>query len=178
VSLRWLIVVGTLADALAGCGSEGLGNGKTNPGGSVLTAAVTQVTFSSLGGGFGPAAPTGAACDPGKWSYMIAFSAQTRASTTCTVNGSYDDPASFVPNAEQITFDDTQWQAVKAAIAAVTVSDKTSCGADLEQRELVVESTTGSVTYGDDFYACLQNYQSFVTTTSLDNLSTVLSAIP
>jgi len=94
------------------------------------------------------------------------------------VNGAYDDPASFVPSAEQITFDDTQWQAVKTAIAAVTLSDRTTCGADLEQRQLVVESTTGSVTYGDDFYACQPNYPYFVTTESLDNLWTVLSAIP
>ena len=174
MKVRWLV----LAVLLAGCGSQGLVHGNTDPGGSVLTANVTQVTYSSLGGGLPEPHPSGAACDPQEWSYELSFSAQTRASTTCTVNGSYDDPASFVPNAEQITLDDTQWQAVKAAIAAVTVSDRTECGADLEQRQLVVDSTTGSVTYGDDFYACQPNYPHFVTTASLDNLWTVLSAIP
>lgn len=153
-------------------------HGNTDPGGSVLTANVTQVTYSSLGGGFRAGPPPGAACDPGQWSYVIAFAAQTLVSTTCSVTGPYDDPASFVPNAEQITLDDTQWQAVKAAIAAVTVSDKTTCGADAGQRQLEVDSTTGSVTYGDDFYACEPNYPYFVTTESLDNLWMVLSAIP
>ncbi len=152
-------------------------HGNPAPGGSVLTANVTQVTYSSLGGGFRPAPASGAACDPQKWSYEISFAAKTCASTTCVVNGSYDDPASFVPSAEQITLDDTQWQAVKAAIAAVTVSDRTICGADLEQRQLAVDSTTGSLTYGDDFYACQPNYPAFVTTASLDNLQTVFSAI-
>jgi hypothetical protein len=172
---RWLL----LPVLLAGCGSEGLVHGNTDPGGSVLTANVTQVTYSSLGGGFGPGpSPAGAACDPGKWSYVISFGVETRASTSCTVVGPYDDPASFVPNAEQITLDESQWQAVKAAIAAVTVSNKTGCGADLEQRQLVVDSTTGSETYGDDFYACEANYPYFVATASLDNLWAVLSAIP
>ena len=166
MKLRSLFV----AVLLAGCG--------TDSGGSVLTANVTQVTYASLGGGFGPAPTAGAPCDPGKWSYVISFAARTLASTTCTVDGPYDDPASFVPNAEQITLDDTQWQSVKAAIAAVTVSNKTSCGADAGQRQLEVDSTTGSVTYGDDFYACEPNYPQFVTTQSLDNLWAVLSAIP
>jgi hypothetical protein len=170
MNLRWLV----LAVLLAGCGSEGL----VDPKGSVLTADVTQVIYSSLGGGFGPAPTPGAACDPGKWSYAISFAARTRASTSCTVNGAYDDPASFVPNAEQITLDDAQWQAVKAAIAEVTVSASNSCGADAGIRQLEVDSTTGSVIYGDDFYACLHDYTSYVTTASLDNLWTVLSAIP
>ena len=173
MNLRWSVA----AVLLAGCGSEGLVHGNTDPGDSVLTANVTQVTYSSLGGGFRPL-PSGAACDPGKWSYAISFAAQSCASITCTVNGSYDDPAGYVPHAEQIAFDETQWQMVKAAIAAVTVSSETRCGADLDQRQLLVESTTGSVMYGDDFYACQPNYPYFVTTASLDNLGTVLSAIP
>jgi hypothetical protein len=169
-----------MAVLLAGCGSDGLVQGNTTPGDSVLTANVTQVTYTSLGGGLGPGPrpPAGAACDPGQWSYVISFAAQTRASTTCTVNGSSDDPASFVPNAEEITLDDGQWQAVKAAIAAVTVSDRTVCGADLWRRHLVVDSPAGSVTYGDDFYACQPDYPYFVTTESLNNLSAVLAAIP
>jgi hypothetical protein len=83
-----------------------------------------------------------------------------------------------VPNAEQITLDDAQWQAVEAATAAVTVSASNGCGADAGIRQLEVDSTTGSVIYGDDFYACLHDYPSYVTTASLDNLWTVLSAIP
>jgi hypothetical protein len=174
VNLRWLVVAGLLA----GCGSEGLVRGTTEPGGSVLTADVTQVTYSSLSGGFGAGAPPGAACAPGVWSYVISFAAETRVSMTCTVNGSYDDPASFVPTMEEITFDDAQWKTVRSALAAVTVSAANGCGADLEERQLVVESTTGSVTYGDDFYACLHGYSYYVTTASLDNLSRVLTAIP
>jgi hypothetical protein len=174
VKLGWLLVAGLLG----GCGSEGLVRGTTDPGASVLSADVTQVTYSSVSGGFGGTAPPGAACAPGVWSYVISFPAETRVSTTCTVNGSYDDPASFVPNMEQITFDDTQWKAVKAALAAVTVSSANGCGADLGQRQLVVDSTSGSVTYGDDFYACLHGYSYYVTTASLDNLWTVLTAIP
>jgi hypothetical protein len=175
MNLRWLVI----AALLAGCDSEGMVQGNPTAGDSVLTANVTQVTYTSLGGGLGPGPrpPAGAACDPGQWSHVISFAAQTRASTTCTINGASDDPASFVPNTEEITLDDGHWQAVKAAIAAVTVSDRTICGADLERRHLVVDSPNGSVSYGDDFYACQPDYPYFVTTASLNNLSTVLAAI-
>ena len=48
------------------------------------------------------------------------------------------------------------------------------CGADADSRELLVESASGSLTYGDDFYGCFMDHEYFVTFDSLNNLTTVL----
>jgi hypothetical protein len=163
---------------LAGCGSGSTENGfSTTPGRSVLFAGVDLVTFTSLGGGLHPNPPPGAACDPYKWTYAVSFTDQTRSSMTCSTSD-FTDPTTYVPNNELVSLDGSAWSTVKSAIAAVTVSNKTTCGADADQRELTVATATGSLEYGDDFYACDTSYTSFVDSNSLDNLQTALSAIP
>ena len=42
---------------------------------------------------------------------------------------------------------------------------------------LRVESADAALTYGDDFYACVMNYDHFVKYDSLDNLQTAFAAI-
>ena len=174
VNLRRLAVV----FVLAGCGSGSTENGfNTSPGSSVLVAGVELVTFTSLGGGLHPAPPPGAACDPYKWTYAVSFTDKTRSSMTCATSD-FTDPTTYVPNNELISLDGSDWTTVESAIAAVTVSDKTTCGADADQRELTVKAAMGSLTYGDDFYACYKGYTSFVDSGRLDNLQAALGAIP
>ena len=174
-ALRRLAVV----FALAGCGAGSTGNGfSTTPGSSVLPAGVDLVTFTSLGGGLHPSPPSGAACDPYKWTYAVSFTDQTLSSMTCNQTGDFTDPTTYVPNDELLSLDGPEWTSVESAMAAVRVSDKTTCGADAEQRELTVKTAKDSLTYGDDFFACDTSYTYFVTSDSLANLQMVLSAIP
>lgn len=168
------------AVGLAGCGSsDALPDGfRTKTGSSIVFPSLTKVTFVSTGGGFHGVPPQGAPCDPAVWSYAISFTDQSLSSSTCSMQGTANVPESYVPSTETVTLTASQWATIDAAIIAVTVSGRTSCGADADDRHLTVESATGSLTYGDDFYACQTTYPSFVTFESLNGLETALEAIP
>jgi hypothetical protein len=71
-------------------------------------------------------------------------------------------------------FETGPFQTVRAAIQAVTISDRGGCS-DADTRELQVASMSDDLTYGDS-YACPMNYQHFVGGQSLDNLQHVLFA--
>jgi hypothetical protein len=164
---------------LGGCGTGGSSDGfNTLPGSSVLVAGVTSVKLTSLGGGLHAFPPAGAACDPAQWTYTVGFADQTLASTTCLVTGDASDPASYVPGGGPITLTPDQWSAVHDAVAAVTVSGKTNCGADADSRNLTVVKASDSFVYGDDFYACLGKYSAFVSFDRLNDLQQVLQSIP
>jgi len=171
---RWL----ALGFLLAGCESGAPSNSfSTAPGSSVLVGDVTQVTFTSRGGGLHGNPPPGAACDPSQWSYTIGFADQTLSSITCTLTGDWTLAADYMPVTLLISLDAPQWQTVRAALGAVTVSSQRDCGADADTRDLTVARGEASLTYGDDFYGCLPSYPVFVTFDSLNNLWSVLSAI-
>jgi hypothetical protein len=172
-----------IAFLLAGCSSGSLGgmdpNGfNTAKGSSVLVAGVTQVTLTSTSGGFGAPPPNGAACDPGLFVYTVDLGGQTLAASNCAVNGDWSDPASFVPFEGVITLDASQWSSVEAAIAGVTVTDDSKCGADAPSRNLVVAKPAASITYGDDFYGCLEQYDHYVSYDDLSALQAALEGIP
>lgn len=172
-----------IAFLLAGCSSGSIGgtdpNGfNTAKGSSVLVAGVTQVTLDSTGGGLEAPRPAGAACDPGLFAYGVDFGGQTLAVSNCMVNGDWSDPASFVPFDGVISLDATQWSSVEAAIAAVTVTDDSKCGADAPSRNLIVAKPAASITYGDDFYGCLKQYGQYVSYDDLYSLQATLEAIP
>jgi hypothetical protein len=163
---------------LAGCGSGAATGFNTRPGESVVANGGTTVTFSSLGGGFHGSPPSGAACDPAQWTYTIGLDHRTLTAKTCKVTGDTADPASYFLDDEPYTLTDAQWAAVAGAVAGVTVSAKTTCGADADQRELTVASADGSLTYGDDFYACQTSaHQYSATNDSLTQLEQVLEGI-
>ena len=171
-----------IAVLLAGCGSGSIGGGtdpngfNTAKGSSVLVAGVTQVTLTSTGGGLEAPRPAGAACDPGLFVYAVDLAAQTLAASNCAVHGDWSDPASFVPFDGVINLDASQWSSVEAAIAAVTVTDDSKCGADAPSRHLVVAKAAASITYGDDFYGCLEQYDHYVSYDNLDVLEVALEA--
>ncbi len=173
-----------IAFVLAGCSSGSIGGGtgpdgfNTTPGRSVLVEGLTQVSFESTGGGFGPSIPAGAPCDPGKFTYTIDFESQTLSSVTCNVTGGdWSDPANFVPSSLQITLSGAQWDTAQAALQNVTVTGNMNCGADAPSRDLSLAKPGASITYGDDFYACLKQYPHYVASDSLDVLQTTLAGI-
>jgi len=172
-----------IAFLMAGCSSGSIGGGtdpngfNTAPGSSVLVAGVTQVTLTSTGGGLEAPRPAGAACDPGPFVYTIDFGAQTLAASDCTVNGDWSDPASFIPFDGVVSLDATQWANVEAALAAVTVTDDSKCGADAPSRYLAVAKSAASITYGDDFYGCLKQYDQYVSYDDLSALQATLEGI-
>lgn len=162
----------------AGCESAAPSNSfSTAPGSSVLVGDVTQVTLTSRGGGFHGSPPSGAACDPAQWSYTVGFGDQTLSSITCSVTGDGTLPGDYLPITTLISPDPVQWQTVRAAIEGVTVSSQRTCGADADTRDLTVVRGEASLIYGDDFYGCVTSYSAFVTSASLGNLWSVVSAI-
>jgi hypothetical protein len=169
------VMVGLVGSA-AGCGSGSDTQQPTN-GGSVLTAGVVSATFASTSRGYAPALPQGAACDDGLWNYVITLAAHDVVWTGCAVNGSPTDPASYTPAVNDFQLDDSSWAKVHAALAAVTVSDATSCGSDKNDESLTTATASQTITYGDDFYACHKEFDQYVTTSSLDQLSATLYAL-
>ncbi|HVV49676.1 MAG TPA: hypothetical protein VHO06_08455 [Polyangia bacterium] len=164
-----------------GCGAGTTSNvPPTTAGSSILFPGVTAVIFQSFGGGYKSVPepiPAGAACDPAASSYTIGFDGPTVQFDSCTVSGDSSDPASYIPLSEPITVTSDQWTMIDAAVAAVTVSAKRSCGEDGPLRALIVETATASYGYQDDFYSCPPTQPPFVTAYSLDNLQQVLQAV-
>jgi hypothetical protein len=161
---------------LVACSSgEGLPQPTT---GAVVSATTAHVTLASKGGGFGPSLPQGAACDPGVWSYAITLASHDVAWNGCAMNGSWDDPAAFVPASSDEQVDAATWAPIQSALNQLAISYEKGCGADAASRDLTIDDPTGTVVYGDDFYACLMNYPRYVTTGSLDVLQTTLTNLP
>lgn len=159
---------------LPACGSGSLGG--TSP---VITSDVLNVMFQSTGGGLRQPPPSGAGCDPAVWQYFITIATRDVSWTGCIVSGPATDPASYAPQVVDHPLDAATWSGVSDALNALTTSAATSCGADLDFRTLTVERANDDfVTYGDDFYACQKEYARYVTSASLDNLATTLSALP
>ncbi len=157
---------------VAGCGS-----GTEAPGDSVFTPDVVTAALHSDGGGFHGTPPSGAPCDPAQWTYVITVANHEVTWTGCTV-GAINDATTYAPASTDHVLDASTWSAVRAALAAVTISGGTGCGADKDSWTFTLEKAGGSRTYGDDFYACQKQYAAYVTTDSLDNLSTTLSSLP
>jgi hypothetical protein len=174
MNLRRLAFVFLLAGCESGAPTDSF---STAPGSSVLVGDVTQVTFTSRGGGLHSNPPPGAACDPAQWSYTIGFADRTLSSITCTLSGDWTVSANYTPVTLLVPVDPPQWQTVRAALEAVTVSSQRTCGADADTRDLTVVRGEATLTYGDDFYGCLTSYSAFVTSDSLGNLWSVVSAI-
>ena len=160
---------------LVGC-DDGGGDGKfaVTQGQSVLVPSATEVTFMSLGGGYGPAPVPGAACDPGKYSYTIQFGLGHLLATLCRMPS---PDSSATPASDDLTLTAPQLNTLKTAVEAVKVSNATTCGADAGLRELRVASASASQLYGDDFYACEKKYDVYVSFDALNDLSLALSTI-
>ena len=147
----------------------------TAPDTSVLTPVVRKVTLTSKGGGIGggPCSPAGV-CLTASWSYTLSLDAKRLAFDGYVLQG---DPIMPVLVADDVALSTPQFETLTATARAVTVSARTGCGADAPERELRVESADAALTYGDDFYACVMNYDHSVKYDSLDDLQTAFAAI-
>jgi hypothetical protein len=161
-----------------GCGGS-VGSGMsaefaTAPDSSVLTPAVRKVTLTSKGGGLG-----GGQCSPAGVCIGAVFSYTLSLDTKQLVfaGSTFSDPTMAVPTVNDVGLTDVELQTVTTAVRAVTVSARMECGADAPDRELHVESADAAMTYGDDIYSCMMNYDHFVKVDSLNNLQAAFFAI-
>jgi hypothetical protein len=162
----------TVAAGVTGCSTTG-----TEPGDSVLVSGTDHVIWKSVGGGFSPDIPTGAACHY-EASYDVSLKSGTLAWRVCKVIGnSYTDPAAFAVDESSRTLSAAELAQARAAIGVVKVSDGNSCGADLDSRSLEVNSASGQIVYGDDFYGCQKLYQHYVASGGLEALREVLDGM-
>jgi hypothetical protein len=167
-------LIGLASTGLAACSSQGSG---AAPGDSVVIAGTSHVIWKTVGGGFGPGIPPGASCHF-EATYDLDVHAGSLSWSVCQAAGNdYTDPTAFstVTGSRTLTADERA-QATAAA-AAVEVSNRTTCGADLDSRSLDVNGTSGSITYGDDFYACEKMYDQYVFSDELANLRSVLDGM-
>ena len=166
-----------LAVGLAACSTQQDG-GATIPGSSVLVPRTSHVIWRSAGGGFSPQIPVGAACHF-EATYDLGIDAQSLSWSTCKVDGNrFDDPAAYSTVTGSRTLTSAEMTSATAAARAVKVSNRTTCGADLDLRSLeVVSSALVSTIYGDDFYACDKQYDLYVEFEGLENLREVLDGM-
>lgn len=153
--------------SLAGCSTQDTG--------SVLSAGTSRIIWKSDGGGQIPL-PANAPCNFDQ-TYDLDLHAGTLAWSFCTLSpgGNYIDPSAYNPVTGSRTLTSAEKTKATAAAEAVQISHETACrGADVEGRSLEVDGPSGSIIYGDDFYACFMNYQQYVFFEQLANLGDVL----
>ena len=163
-----------LAIGVAACSSQGSG---TNPGDSVVIAGTSHVVWKSAGDGFGPVLPAGAPCHR-EVTYDLDVSGSL-AWNICqfAAGADFNDPTAYSTVAGSRTLTAAERAQANAAASAIKVSSVTSCGADLDSRTLEVDGTSGTITYGDDFYACNKLYERYVLTAPLSNLGILLNGM-
>lgn len=159
--------------AIAGCSGGGDGFA-TDPGESVLVASATSFTVSSSGGGYGPPLPQGAACDPGPLTYTVHLDSSVFDWDRCDIVGTIEAPTDYTPTAGSRTLSAAELDAARSAARMVRVANGMGCGADKPTYHMSVTSPTGTMVYGDNFYACLKQDLVYVESASLDNLGAVL----
>ncbi len=179
-SLGALFVVALLV--AAGCSNPGDDDGTdgafaTQPGKSVAVASLTSATLTSHGGGLPAPRPAGAACNPQIWSYTLDLEGGSLSWSRCSVEGDRQDPASFVVDNGSRPLAASEQAGAETALRGVRVSARTTCGFDKDSWELAIAKADGTITYGDDFYACLPYYEHFVEYEGLEGLQTALSQL-
>jgi hypothetical protein len=157
--------------AVAGCGGGGFA---TDPGESVLVDSATSFTLVSSGGGFVRPPVQGAACDPGPWTYTVHLASSGFDWDRCDVAGTGSEPADYTRATGSRTLSAAELDSARSAARMVRVSGEMVCGADKPTVHMSVASASGSIVYGDDFYACLKLETAYVEGASLDNLHAVL----
>jgi len=157
---------------VAGCG--GGGGFATDPGESVLVDSATSFTLVSSSRGYGPPLPQGAACDNGLWEYTVHLTSSAFDWDRCDVAGTGSDPADYTRASGSRTLSAAELESARSAARMVRVSGEMLCGADRPSVHISVASASGSIVYGDDFYACLKLETAYVEGASLGTLYGVL----
>jgi len=162
---------GTGGTGSGGTGSGGTGPGGTKAGDSVLVPDAQEVIWTDNGGGFIVLPPPGASCSVRArydWTLQGTLEWSMCTGSDPTDAGSYR----MVTGRRELTADE-RTQAIAAA-RAVTISDRVMCGADKPTLTLEIVTPSGSIVYGDDFYACDKQYAQYVISAALDQLGNVL----
>jgi hypothetical protein len=158
-----------VAAGLGACSSQGAGD-------SVVTEQTSHIVWKSEGGSQ-IEIPASAPCHF-ESSYDLDVHTGTLAWSVCSLNGNnFSDPSAYVTTTGSRTLTNDEKTQATVAASAVKVSNVTTCGADLDSRSLDVNGTSGSITYGDDFYACDKLYQHYVQTEPLNNLGIALGGM-
>ena len=154
-----------------GTGAGGTGAGGTNPGDSVLVPDAQHVIWTNNGGGLIVLPPAGANCSVSA-RYELALQGwlawSVCSSSDPTDAGSY----TMVTGGRELI--GSELSQATAAARAVTISGRTTCGADKPSLTLEIVAASGSTLYGDDFYACNKTYAQYVVSDQLDQLGSVL----
>jgi hypothetical protein len=144
---------------------------------TVVVPGTNHVIWRSVGGGYGPAIPAGASCHF-ESSYDLDMDAGSLAWSVCKLSGEdFSDPAAYATVTGSRMLDADERALATSTARAVTISNRTPCGADLDYRSLEVDSVSGSITYGDDFYACNKQFDHYVDNASLEALREVLDGL-
>lgn len=148
----------------------------TAPGESVYTSDVRKLVVENRGGGFAPAPPSGAACDPQPATYTLTVAGHQLDWQYCEMTGS-GSTATYTPRTGSRTLQDAEWSALQPELAALVVSDRQTCGADKPTLALIVTTSAGDLEYGDDFYACQDRSRPYIVSTALDTALAALGAL-
>jgi hypothetical protein len=141
-----------------------------------MVPGVSSVVFLSLGGGAVTPTPPGL-CDADAFAYIMAPASGELWWDVCTAREGAGGAVEWVPVTGMRTLSSAERASLNIALAGVRVSGRTACGQDKAQWELVVEAPSFLVVYGDDFYACVDDYPHFVTEDSLQKLLLAVSPL-
>ena len=160
----------------AGCGGGGAGGPTTpEPGDSVLGDSAISFLLATRGS---LAAPQGWPCSPSALAYTVRLDTSEFAWDRCDyAAGPATDPANYTHAVGSRLLSAAELDTARAAARMVHVSSRTICGADKAEMFMSVTSPSGTLAYGDDFWACLMDYPAYVETESFDHLQAALSAL-
>jgi hypothetical protein len=159
---------------LAACTSSG--GHVTDPGDSIYNSDVRKLVVENRGGGFLPPPPAGTACDPQPASYALTIAGHRLDWQYCEIAGS-GPTATYAPHTGSRALEDAEWSALQPRLAALIVSDSSTCGADKAQFAAIVTTSAGDLEYGDDFYACQDRSRPYILSDALGNALGALGAL-
>jgi len=145
----------------------------TAPGESVFTADVRKLTLENRGGGFRQLPPPDAACDPLPATYTLTVAGHQLSWEYCQVTGS-GSTAIYTPRSGARALGDDEWSSLAPTLAALIVSDATTCGVDKSVLALIVTIGEADLEYGDDFYACRDRSKPYILSDALNSAQQAL----
>jgi hypothetical protein len=170
-----VLVIAAAACSKADGGDDGFA---TTPGQSVAVAGLISATFASRGGGLPGPRPEGAVCDPHVWTYGYHPPGASLSWSRCRVANSGQEAADYTSDSGYRALSPSEQSDVDAALRAVRVSARSTCGADKDYWSLTLVAPGGSRAYGDDFYACVDGeFMDFVRSDDLGQLYSTLTPL-
>src|SRR5258708_1769943 len=149
-SSRRLVAFALLATVGLAIGCDGSGTEND----AVWPANAAKMVATDLGGGFVGPAPAGSDCSGlGVGTYTFTIADSKLAWHVCQSTGG--QPYHNTDGARVLSSNETAM--LVAALKAVTISTRTTCGADKGDLKLSVTTPADEKTYLDDFYACSKN---------------------